>query len=79
MRGVDQQVDLPLVEIVGKAARPSEAADPERHGVLHRIARAPGQRQHDVELDPRRRKLGRELARFRGAAENQNTLEHHGL
>ena len=79
MRRVDEKVDLPLVEIVGKATRPAEAADPERHRVLHRLARAPGQRQDDVELGARGGELGGKLAGFGGATQDQNTLEHHAL
>ena len=59
-----------------KAIAPDEAADPQRHRILDRLARPACERQHDVDVGARGQTAG-ELACLGHAAEYQNAVFGH--
>lgn len=71
MRGIDQQIDLLLQNVVGQAVSPSEAAGDDRHSMRKRIAGSAGQRQGDLEAVAFCQTRG-ESARVARASEDEN-------
>ena len=71
MRRIDENVDLLFAEIIREALRAPEAADPHRNGLPHRRGRAAREREHHRQVGAPGEPL-RQLARFRGAAQNED-------
>jgi len=71
MRRIDESIDFLVRKIIREAFSAPEAADPHRHGLLRRRGRAAGEREHHRKAGAAGEPL-RQLARFRGAAQNED-------
>lgn len=77
MRGIDQQVDLFVVDVAGKSLRAAETAAAHRNGLGRRIGGSAGKRQDDLDIRSRG-KSRRQCTGFRRTAEDQNADLAHG-
>ena len=81
MRGVDDQPDLFLSQIINQPLDTSEAADPCRQGQGFGVDGAPGQRDDRLDILAQRRSPGQSLsqsARLGRATQNQDAGFAHG-
>ena len=75
MGGVDERVDAHRAKMIGEATGAAETARSHRHGLRGRGGGSAGERERHREVGARRQS-GREQARFRRAAENEDASLH---
>ena len=76
MRGVDQQPIAAGFQEIGQRRSTAETTDANWNRLRGRFFGAPGERQQNIAITPRRKRLGQQ-ARLAGAAEDQDARSYH--